>query len=81
VYEQSDVQLNRGDQLLMFTDGLVEACDHEDEAFGEANLVKVATRDFSAGATEVMNALMQAASEHCGGRFQDDASLVVLRAV
>lgn len=81
VYEQSELQLNRGDQLLMFTDGLVEACDQDDEAFGEASLVKVAARDANAGATEVMNALMQAASEHCGGRFQDDASLVVLRAV
>ena len=81
VYEQSELQLDRGDQLLMFTDGLVEASDRDDVAFGEANLVKVATRDSSAGATEVMNSLMQAASEHCGGRFQDDASLVVLRAV
>jgi sigma-B regulation protein RsbU (phosphoserine phosphatase) len=81
VYEQSELQLNRGDQLLMFTDGLVEACDQDDAAFGEANLVKVATKDSGAGATEVMNALMHAASEHCGGRFQDDASLVVLRAM
>ncbi|MFZ0283742.1 MAG: SpoIIE family protein phosphatase [Terriglobales bacterium] len=81
VYEQSELQLNRGDQLLMFTDGLVEASDKHDGAFGEANLVKFATRAFSANATEVMNALMQAASEHCGGRFQDDASLVVLRAL
>jgi sigma-B regulation protein RsbU (phosphoserine phosphatase) len=81
VYEQSEVQLNRGDQMLMFTDGLVEACDVNDKPFGEANLAKVATRDSGASATEVMNALMQAASEHCGGRFQDDASMVVLRAL
>jgi sigma-B regulation protein RsbU (phosphoserine phosphatase) len=81
VYEQSELQLNRGDQLLMFTDGLVEACNQDQKAFGEENMVKVATRDSKAGATEVMNALMQAASEHCGGRFQDDASLVVLRAL
>jgi sigma-B regulation protein RsbU (phosphoserine phosphatase) len=81
VYEQSEVYLNRGDQLLMFTDGLVEACDHEEEPLGEASLVRVATKDPGANATEVMNALMRAASEHCGGRFQDDASLVVLRAL
>ena len=81
VYEQSEVQLNRGDQLLMFTDGLVEVCNQHQKPFGEENLVKVATQDSKAGATEVMNALMQAASEHCGGRFQDDASLVVLKAL
>jgi sigma-B regulation protein RsbU (phosphoserine phosphatase) len=81
VYEQSDVQLNRGDQLLMFTDGLVEVCDQDEEPFGEANVVKVAAQDSGASATEVMNGLMQAASQHCGGRFQDDASLVVLKAL
>lgn len=81
VYEQSDVQLNRGDQLLMFTDGLVEACNGDDVAFGEANMVKVSTQTYGASATEVINALMHAASQHCGGRFHDDASLVVLRAL
>jgi phosphoserine phosphatase RsbU/P len=81
VYEQSEVQLSRGDQLLMFTDGLVEACDSGERAFGEASLIRVATQDSSANATEVMNALMHAASQHCGGHFQDDASLVVLRAL
>ncbi|MGH9500623.1 MAG: PP2C family protein-serine/threonine phosphatase [Terriglobales bacterium] len=81
VYEQSELQLSRGDQLLMFTDGLVEACDADDTAFGETNLVNVAKGNLVAGATDVMSALMQAALEHCGGRFQDDASLVVLKAV
>ena len=81
VYEQSDVQLSRGDQLLMFTDGLVEACNGDDVAFGEANMVKVSTQTYGASATEVINALMHAASQHCGGRFHDDASLVVLRAL
>ena len=81
VYEQSDVQLNRGDQLLMFTDGLVEATDPDDEPFGEGNVIKAATQASNASATEVMNALMYAASQHCGGRFQDDASLVVLQAL
>jgi sigma-B regulation protein RsbU (phosphoserine phosphatase) len=81
VYEQSDIQLSRGDQLLMFTDGLVEACDGDNKPFGEASLVEVARGSTGANATEVMNALMQAASQHCGGRFQDDASLVILRAL
>ena len=81
VYEQSEVQLGRGDQLLLFTDGLVEASDENDEPFGEARLAKTAGSDREANATEVMNALMRAAAEFCGGRFRDDASLIVLRAL
>jgi sigma-B regulation protein RsbU (phosphoserine phosphatase) len=81
VYEQSDVQLRAGDTLVMFTDGLVEACDQQDEPFGEECLTRVARENRGAGAEDLKTLLMQAASEHCGGRFQDDASMIVLRAV
>jgi sigma-B regulation protein RsbU (phosphoserine phosphatase) len=81
VYEQSDLQLRPGDRLMMFTDGLVEACDQDDEPFGEERLISVASENGTANAEELKTVLMRAASVHCGERFQDDASMIVLRAV
>jgi len=81
VYEQSDVQMRSGDKLLVFTDGLVDACDPDEESFGEHGVVRTAQENPSLNAAELMNSLMQAASRHCGGHFQDDASMIVLRAV
>jgi len=81
VYEQSDVQLRSGDRLLVFTDGLVDACDQDEESFGEHGVAQVARENPSLSAAELMNALMQAASRHCGGRFHDDASMIVLKAI
>ncbi|HYA24525.1 MAG TPA: SpoIIE family protein phosphatase [Terriglobales bacterium] len=81
VYEQSEVQLQRGDSLLLFTDGLVEACDQDDEPFGESGLVRIAREDSGRTAAALRDRLMQGASEHCDSHFQDDASLVVLRAL
>jgi len=81
VYEQSDVQMRRGDQLLVFTDGLVEACDANEDAFGEQSLVRVVQENPGKGAAELMNLLMKAAVRHCGGHFQDDASMIVLKAI
>jgi len=81
VYEQSDLQLRPGDTLMLFTDGLVEASDRDDEPFGEERLTGIARENRAAGAEGLKTLLMQAASEHCGGRFQDDASMIVLRAV
>ena len=81
VYEQSEVQLRRGDSLLLFTDGLVEACDQDDEPFGESGLVRIAREDSGRTAAALRDRLMQGASEHCDSHFQDDASLVVLRAL
>jgi sigma-B regulation protein RsbU (phosphoserine phosphatase) len=79
-YENSSVQIRSGDRLLVFTDGLVEACDTDYQPFGEDNLVRIAQENPGAGAQDLMGLLMQAASQHCGGRFQDDATLLVLRA-
>jgi sigma-B regulation protein RsbU (phosphoserine phosphatase) len=81
VYEESDIQLGPGDRLIMFTDGLVEACDRDDEQFGEERLTGIARENRGTGAEELKTLLMRAASEHCGGRFQDDASMIVLRSV
>jgi phosphoserine phosphatase RsbU/P len=81
VYEQSEVHLGSGDALLIFTDGMVEACNQDDEAFGEERLIRIATENRGANAGRLEKLLTQAASAHCGGRFQDDASMIVVRAV
>ena len=81
VYEQSDVQLRRGDSLLLFTDGLVEAYDQDDEPFGEGNLIRIAQENRGRSASRLMDELMHSASKHCAGHFQDDASVIVLRAL
>jgi sigma-B regulation protein RsbU (phosphoserine phosphatase) len=79
-YEQSEVQLDTGDQVLMFTDGLVEASNANDEWFGEQGLVRIARENPDTSAEELMRLLIGAASKHCEGQFRDDASLMVLRA-
>lgn len=80
-YEQSDVQIDTGDRLLLFTDGLVEASNANEAPFGEHNLVRIVQENPSSTARQLMASLMRAASEHCGENFQDDASLIVLKAI
>jgi phosphoserine phosphatase RsbU/P len=80
-YEQSEIQLRHGDNLFMFTDGLVEASGEDGEPFGEWGLVNTAKQNPLGGAPELLNELMNKASEHCRGTFQDDATVLVLRAV
>jgi serine phosphatase RsbU (regulator of sigma subunit) len=67
--------------LLIFTDGLVEACNAGEEPFGEHNVVQIAQENPSTSAKDLMGLLMHAASQHCGGSFQDDATLLVLKAL
>jgi serine phosphatase RsbU (regulator of sigma subunit) len=80
LYEQSELQIGTGDKLLLFTDGLVEACNTDGELFGGHNLVRVARENPGSSAQELMGLLMRAASRHGGEHLQDDASLIVLKA-
>jgi serine phosphatase RsbU (regulator of sigma subunit) len=81
LYEQSELQMRSGDKLLLFTDGLVEACNANEESFGEHNLIRIARENPTSSAAELMGLLMRAASQHGGGHFQDDASLIVLKEI
>jgi len=80
-YEQSELPLRHGDSLLMFTDGLVEAPNSEGEPFGEWGLMETVKQNPLCDAAELLNQLLHKASEHCEGTFQDDATLLVLRAI
>jgi phosphoserine phosphatase RsbU/P len=79
LYEQSELQMRSGDTLLLFTDGLVEACNADEESFGEHNLIRIARENPTSSAEELMGLLMRAAWQHGGDHFQDDASLIVLK--
>jgi len=81
IYEQSDLQLKPGDQLFLFTDGLVEVCNSLEEAFGEERLIRIAQQNTATNAEDLKTLMIRSASEHCGGQFQDDASLVVVKAL
>jgi len=80
LYEQSELQMRSGDKLLLFTDGLVEVCNPDKECFGEHNLIRIAQENPSSDAEELMGLLMRAASQHSCKHFQDDVSLIVLKA-
>jgi sigma-B regulation protein RsbU (phosphoserine phosphatase) len=79
-YEQRELRIRRGDCLLIFTDGLVEACNAKDEAFGEENAMRIARENAGSSGEQLLKMLIEAASWHCGGEFQDDASLMVVKA-
>jgi sigma-B regulation protein RsbU (phosphoserine phosphatase) len=80
-YVPVNQDLSRGDILLLFTDGVVEACDENDEPFGEQRLL-LFTRDAnSCSAAARLELISKAVSVYCGGKFQDDATMIVLQAM
>jgi phosphoserine phosphatase RsbU/P len=78
-YGQNDLHFERGDTLLLFTDGVVEVCNTQEEAFGEERLLQLTRGLANDSAHTIQRALSQAVSQHCGGQVQDDVTLIVLQ--
>jgi sigma-B regulation protein RsbU (phosphoserine phosphatase) len=77
-YAQARIELRAGDRLVLFTDGLVEAESATRELYGDERLLAILRRHATESAEELQRRILAAAAEHCGGEFQDDATLIVI---
>ena len=78
LYQNYAVQLQPGDKLLLWTDGITEAENAQLEEFGEQRLLEAAhTHDGTA--LDTQRAIMQRVTAFCSSNFRDDATLLVLR--
>jgi phosphoserine phosphatase RsbU/P len=77
-YEQAEVQLDPGDLLLLFTDGISEAENPAHDEWGEEALEASARQCHGASPSEVIERLMRQADHFAAGAPQhDDMTLVV----
>ncbi len=80
-YEQGSCALEPGDMLVLFTDGISESMNNDEEEWGEASLIQFAKTCCGLPAPEAMNKIMAAAQAFASGAHQhDDMTVVVVRA-
>ena len=81
-YEQAVVELEPGDLLLAFTDGLTEPENSYGEEYGEARLLEVARRALGSRPELLVEEIYRNVSDWTGSpELQDDMTLLVAKAV
>jgi len=75
----SQTQLEAGDLLVIFTDGITEAMDARNDEFGEARLLGTLQANRTLPPREVLGALVKAVQQFSDGEQSDDLTLVVAR--
>ena len=76
---KSDVtQLQSGDRLVLYTDGVTEASNSDDEEFGEERLLRVLQESAASPAAEIQKKILQSVAAFSRGTWKDDATLLVI---
>ncbi len=79
-YTQASVRLQSGDTLVLFTDGVTEAMNDQDEEFDEPRLIQAVRASNGLRAAELIDRIIQACDDFAAGAPQhDDMTLVIAR--
>ena len=76
----AQITLEKGDLLLLISDGIPEARNHAGEEFGEERMLDIVRRERSRSSAEIIKILMEEAHHFCKpDPLQDDMTAVVLK--
>jgi sigma-B regulation protein RsbU (phosphoserine phosphatase) len=79
-YDEGCVALRGGDRIVLYTDGITDVCNAADEEFGDERLTSLALANRACSAPALQARLANAVDAFSDGRFQDDATLIVMAA-
>jgi len=80
VYEQGEVNLNAGDLLLLYTDGVTETMNDKEELYGEERLEKMISDNKTGNAESVRQDILTALKKYAGSHPQeDDITMIVIK--
>lgn len=76
----NEYQLGKGDTILLYTDGVTEAVNENDELYGEARLSDVVNSLEKDNVENIINEIRQNVKEYANGVLQsDDMTMVTLK--
>ena len=79
-YRNASLQLNPGDSLVMYTDGVTEAFNEQSEQYGEKRLETLLGQLNGKGSKEIVNEIVKDVHGHAGNAPQsDDITALVIK--
>lgn len=80
-FKEKELTLYKGDFVILYTDGLVEAADAKGERFGTKRLLQIVERSSEKNAKDLLDHLMSVWRKFIDAKpIQDDVTVVVLKA-
>lgn len=77
-YGEEYASLDQGDSIILVTDGITEARAPGTVLFDKKGIIQYLSNNTKATPDETAFGLIKAATEHAGGKLQDDAAVIVV---
>ncbi|MCR5411067.1 MAG: serine/threonine-protein phosphatase [Lachnospiraceae bacterium] len=72
VFEEHDFELHPGDRVFVYTDGVTEAADTEDNQFGTSGMLKALNKKPDTSPEETLDGVLESIREFAEGADQND---------
>jgi len=81
-YQERQVTISPGDVMIMYTDGVTEALNHQIEQYGLERLRSTVLRARHLSAQGILDEILQDIARFCGGQAQfDDITMIIAKGV
>lgn len=78
-YSEQEVPLQPGDVIVMYTDGVTEAMNDEEEEFDEHRLIASVQKRIDRHPQEILDGIIDDVAEFCSNHYTDDLTLIVCK--
>lgn len=78
-YEEGAIQLDPGDMVIAYTDGVVESADADGEEWGVEGFQNAVRESCAEWADDMVDGIFAAMDDFSGGRQADDATVLAVR--
>jgi sigma-B regulation protein RsbU (phosphoserine phosphatase) len=79
-FEEKAIELHEGDLLVLYTDGVTEAVNHQNQEFGRDRLIKLSQRVKNAPVKQVVQEIRRGLEEFSEGKpLADDTTIVICK--
>lgn len=78
-YKTGEFEYKSGDLIVMYTDGVTEAMNSEEEEYGEERLIECIRRVKDQSAKSIWDAITQDVTTFTGGDYGDDVTMLIIK--
>jgi sigma-B regulation protein RsbU (phosphoserine phosphatase) len=78
-YRDTEAEVAAGDKLFLYTDGVTDELNQDDEPYGEKRLITVLRQSYALGLEDIVDSVHKSVLQFTDGKPQDDLTALAIR--